>query len=236
MTNWLAPQDKIMIYQANNPLLDCEIKFANNDKGEFEGYGSSFNGVDGKGDTILKGTYEESLSKFMPKMFINHGHNEIPVGDWLKASEDSSGLFLAGKIDLNHREGKSLHSAMKRKAMEGLSIGAPMSSVVFEKNREGGRIISKMKLVEVSVVTFPMDSSAQIMTVKSEIEDLKTLKDFELFLRDSGSFSKSAATAFVSRINKLKQSDSVADDEIAELKARVIRENTQRLIDAIENK
>lgn len=225
-----------MIYQANNPLLDCEIKFANNDKGEFEGYGSTFNNVDGKGDTILKGTYKDSLSKAMPKMFINHGHNEIPVGDWLEASEDSSGLFLAGKIDLNHREGKSLHSAMMRKAMEGLSIGAPISSLVFEKNKDGGRTISKMRLAEVSVVTFPMDTHAQVLTVKSEIEDLKTLKDFETFLRDSGSFSKAAATAFVSRINKLKQSDSVADDEITELKQRIIRDNTQHLIDVINRR
>jgi len=223
-----------MIYQSNNPILNCELKFAKNDKGEFEGYGSTFDNVDGKGDTILKGTYEESVSKSMPKMFINHRHGDIPVGDWLVAQEDSSGLFLAGKIDLNHKDGPTAYSAMKRKAMEGLSIGAPLSSVIFEKNKNGGRTISKMNLMEVSVVTFPMDNNAQIMTVKSEIEDLKTFKDFELFLRDSGNFSKATATAFVSRINKLKQSDSVADDEIAELKARVIRENTQRLIDALK--
>ena len=222
-----------MIYQSNNPILNCELKFAKNDKGEFEGYGSTFNGVDGKGDTILKGTYEESISKSMPKMFVNHMHKDVPIGDWIVAEEDSTGLFLAGKIDLNHKDGPTVYSAMKRKAMEGLSIGAPMSSVVFEKNKDGGRTISKMNLLETSVVTFPMDTNSQIMTVKSEIEELKTFKDFELFLRDSGIFSKSAATAFVSRINKLKRSDSVADDEIAELKARVIRENTQRLIDAI---
>lgn len=222
-----------MIYQSNNPTLNCELKFAKNDKGEFEGYGSTFNNVDGKGDTILKGTYDESISKAMPKMFVNHKHGDVPIGDWLVAEEDSTGLFLAGKIDLNHKDGPTVYSAMKRKAMEGLSIGAPMSSVVFEKNKDGGRIISKMNLMETSVVTFPMDTHSQIMAVKSEIEELKTFKDFEMFLRDSGTFSKSAATAFVSRINKLKQSDSVADDEIAELKARVIRENTQRLIDAI---
>ncbi len=223
-----------MIYQSNNPVLNCELKFAKNDKGEFEGYGSTFNGVDGRGDTILKGTYEESISRIMPKMFVNHMHKDVPIGDWLVAEEDSTGLFLAGKIDLNHKDGPTVYSAMKRKAMEGLSIGAPMSSVVFEKNKDGGRTISKMNLVETSIVTFPMDANSQIMTVKqSEIEDLKSLKDFELFLRDSGVFSKSTATAYVSQIMKLKRSDSVVDDEIAELKARIIRENTQRLIDAI---
>lgn len=198
-----------MLYQANNPLINCELKFAKSDKGEFEGYGSIFDSIDGIGDTIFKGAFEESISKALPKMFMNHNHNDIPIGDWLKAEEDSTGLFIAGKVDLNHRDGPSAYSAMKRKAMDGLSIGAPMSSIEFKKRNDGGRNITKVSnLMEVSVVTFPMEQGAQIMAVKSEIETIDTLQDIELFLRESGLFSKSTATIFVSRMKEIIRRDA----------------------------
>jgi HK97 family phage prohead protease len=201
-----------MLYQINNPIDLCELKFESNDStGEFNGYGSVFNSTDGMGDTILKGAFVDALTKGLPKMFINHQHNQIPPGDWLEAKEDDIGLNLEGKIDLNHRDGPSLLSAMKRKAMEGLSIGAIKRTLKFERKDNGGRSISKADLKEVSIVTFPMESSAQILAVKSEIESMQTIRDVEMFLRDAG-YSRSMAKAFISQLRPLYQRE--ADDEL----------------------
>lgn len=213
-----------MIYKFNNPLENCDLKFAKDasSEGEFEGYGSVFNSTDLGGDTILKGAYVESIEKSMPTMFINHDHAGIPPGDFTHAEEDSYGLKLHGKIDLNHKDGPTLYSAMLRKAMKGLSIGAPKSSLVFENKNGGGRVISKMLLKEVSVVTWPMEELAQISVVKSDIELIENFKDAEQLLRDVG-YSKSAATAFVGRVKYLLRRDAEKE----------LNENTKDITDLL---
>ena len=219
-----------MIYKIANPLDKCALKFAKDasSEGEFEGYGSVFDSNDLSGDTVLKGTYVDSIKKGLPSMFINHNHGMIPPGDFVEASEDSTGLLLKGKIDLNHSDGPSLYSAMLRKAMKGLSIGAPLSSLVFEKKTTGGRIISKMNLKEVSVVTWPMEEQAQISIVKSDIESIENFKDLEAILRDAG-FSKSAAMVFMSRAKTLTQRDAGVDE------GKIINDCTPQLIKMINN-
>ena len=182
-------------------INECQIKFASDDAtGEFEGYASVFNSNDAVNDTIAPGAFKNSLTNLRtPSMFINHDHSGIPVGDWKALSEDDYGLKAVGQIDLNHKEGPSLYSAMKRGAMDGLSIGFTMNSGDFEAKDEGGRLIKDMKLREVSVVTFPCEDSARIGDVKAEDFIFTDLKTLERYLRDACGFSKSAATAFVSR-------------------------------------
>lgn len=223
-----------MLHKLYNPNESCELKFSSSKAGVFEGIASKFGGVDSYGDTIIKGAYKKTLKEDRtPSMFVNHDSHQVPVGDWIELSENDDGLYVVGKIDMNHKDGPTVHSALKRGAMSGMSIGYKVAKGGGVENDNGGQDLSKIILKEISIVNFPADDFARVSNVKMEIDGLKTLKDCELFLRESGDFSKSAATAFVSRINKLKQGDPAADDEITELKQRIIRENTQRLIDAI---
>lgn len=213
-----------MLHRTDNPVDQCELKFSSDEStGEFAGYATKFGLTDNGGDTILKGAYAESIKKRLPKMFINHRHMDIPVGDWHTAKEDDVGLLVEGRIDLNHRDGKSLLSAMKRGAMNGLSTGVVRATMKFDRKDDGGRVIKSGDLREVSVVTFPMEENATIIAIKSEIESITSLKDAELFLRESGVFSRATATALVSRLRGLCQSDSDAElnEQIAELKSRL---------------
>lgn len=207
-----------MLYKIDNPTDQCELKFSSDeDTGEFVGYGSVFNRSDNMGDTIVKGAYKKSITKKLPKMFINHNHASIPVGDWFTAKEDDVGLLLEGKIDMNHTDGPSLLSAMKRKAMEGLSIGALKKTLKFERKEDGGRNITYADLKEVSVVTFPMEENALIMSVKSEIEEIESLRECEIFLREAG-FSRSMAKAFISQLRPLYQRE--VDQEVERKQAQ----------------
>lgn len=203
-----------MLHKSRIPTDLCSLKFASDDStGEFEGYASVFNSVDQVGDTILPGAFERSLRrKNRPAMFINHDHGSIPVGDWLELREDDRGLFGRGVIDLNHRDGPSLYSAMKRGAMNGLSIGFLMGQKDFEIAEGGGRVIKNVDLKEVSVVTFPCEDKARVSAVKAEDFDFYDLKSCEAWLRESAGFSRAAATALVSRILKYGQSESAASD------------------------
>jgi len=228
----------MLLNRIDTPLEKCDLKFASNEAtGEFSGYGTVFDSTDNGGDTIKKGAYIESITKRMPKMFINHQHDSIPVGDWLDAKEDDWGLMLQGRIDLKHRDGPSLLSAMKRGAMTGLSTGVLKSTMKFDRKEDGGRIITKGDVKEVSVVTFPMEEAAIILAVKSEIETITDLKSAEYFLRDSGMFTRATATAFVSQLKGLCQSDSDAElrEQIAELTSRLARyDAAHRLTNAFD--
>ena len=197
-----------MIHKIDNPLELCQLKFDSNEKGSFEGYASVFNGLDAVNDIILPGAYSKTLKKgHRISMFINHESHKIPVGDWTGLKEDKTGLHAKGLIDENHMDGPSAYSAMKRGAMSGLSIGFKIPKGGATEKEDGTREIKEIDLKEISIVNFPADDDARISQVKYEIEDADSLKDVEKYLRESG-FSKSKATAIVSRISKLHKRDA----------------------------
>lgn len=212
-----------MLTKLATPLQQCNLKFNSNKKtGEFEGYASVFGGVDAVNDTIAKGAFRDSLErKTRVAMFVNHDARQVPVGDWVELKEDDHGLYVVGKIDLNHKDGPTVYSALDRGAMDALSIGfrIPEGGARFH---EDARIIEKIDLKEISIVNFPADDAARISVVKAEIETIESLKEAELFLRDSGVFSRASAVAFVSRVKALIQSDSAAKskNEIAKMTAQ----------------
>jgi HK97 family phage prohead protease len=201
-----------MMLKHQTPTSLCNLKFSSDDTtGEFEGYASVFDSVDQVQDTIAPGAFTKSLRGRLPAMFINHDHGAIPVGDWVDMKEDATGLFGVGRIDLNHKDGPSAYSAMKRGAMTGLSIGFTMNATDFDRKADGGRIIKNMSLREVSVVTFPCEDSARILGVKADdIGEFMDLRECETWLREEAGFSRLAAKALVSRILKMGQREAGA--------------------------
>jgi len=212
----------------------CDFKFHATKKGEFEGYASVFGGVDSYGDTIIKGAFDKTIeSGILPKMFVNHDSFQVPVGDWKDIKEDDHGLLVVGVIDMNHKDGMTVHSALKRKAMDGMSIGYKIFKGGSEENETGGLDLSSIDVKEISVVNFPADGAARISGVKNDIELITSLKDAERFLRDSG-YSKSMATAFVSHISAMCKGDPTDNsDEIAELSRKAGEAATSNIVEFI---
>ena len=190
------------------PISAVQFKFGETDQ-TFQGYASSFGNVDSYGDTIVKGAYADTLRKNgLPKMFFNHDSDEVPIGKWLDAKEDDYGLLLTGEFTPGNSLAVEVKAALKHGTVDSLSIGYSLYSGDFEST-EGGRTITKVaRLPEVSIVTFPADKFAlvDLSSVKSyaeEIKTMETIKDFELFLRDAGGFSKGAAQALTARAKAL---------------------------------
>ncbi|HUS94853.1 MAG TPA: HK97 family phage prohead protease [Patescibacteria group bacterium] len=197
-----------MFHKLINQLENCQLKFSSDEKGVFEGYASVFDSVDKVGDTIAKGAFLESIeSRRTIKMFVNHAQHDVPVGDWVQMVEDNIGLKATGRIDLEHKDGPTVYSALKRGAMDGLSIGFTMNESDFDKKGEG-RLIKNLNLMETSIVSFPCEGQARISAVKADLMGFTTLQDYEHYLREVGGFSKSVAVALVSQIVKVVRSDS----------------------------
>lgn len=191
-----------MLQHKTLSLSEVELKLAG-DSSTFTGYASVFDGVDSYGDTIAKGAYKNVIeSGVMPKMFEQHKSWELPIGKWLSMKEDSKGLLVSGELTPNHAKADMVKAAMKHGTIDGLSIGYQLGSGDYQILDNGNRLITNItRLAEISPVTFPADNAARIdmTSIKSEIDNINSLRDFEDFLRESGNFSKGLATLLTSR-------------------------------------
>jgi HK97 family phage prohead protease len=200
-------------------LNNCEIKLSQ-DSGLFQGYASTFNNVDSYGDTILAGAYKSTLANNgMPKMFILHKSYELPIGKWLDAGEDSKGLYVKGELTPNMSMSNDVHAALKHGTLDGLSIGYMLKKSDYAPSYkvEGGRTIKNVSnLIDISPVTFPADSFSRIdlISVKSEIETIESIKDFERYLREAGNFNRDMCKMLIAQAKIIfgqRDADNVVD-------------------------
>jgi HK97 family phage prohead protease len=198
-----------MLVKKHLSLNDVDLKF-DGDSYKFSGYASVFGGVDSYGDTIEKGAFKETLSSAMPKMFFNHEWR-MPVGKWVDAKEDDKGLFVEGELTKGVAIANDIYAAMKHGTLDGLSIGGYLKKGDYTETENGRTIHKWSQLAEISPVAFPADSSARLVSVKSEDFEFETIRDFERYLRDVG-HSKTEALAIVSKTRKLFQGEPDVDE------------------------
>ena len=206
-----------------------QIKAAGDD-GTVEGYGSVFGVRDNYDDVISKGAFVQSLKDHkaagtMPAMLWQHDADK-PIGVWTEMVEDEKGLRIKGQLAMETVKGKEAHALLKMGALNGLSIGFMSKEWAYDRETEV-RTLTAIDLWEVSLVTFPANEKARVTNVKSA-DELQAPKDAEKVLRDAG-FSKSDATAFVSRVMRMGEvrRDSV-DSTVAAMKSadRLLRSLT----------
>ena len=191
---------------------------ATGDDGTVEGYGSVFGVRDNYDDVIAKGAFMDSLKSHkaagtMPAMLWQHDADK-PIGVWTEMVEDEKGLRIKGQLAMETVKGKEAHSLLKMGALNGLSIGFMSKEWAYDRDTEV-RTLTAIDLWEVSLVTFPANEKARVTNVKSA-DEMATPKDAEKALRDAG-FSKSDATAFVSRVMRMGEvrSDSANSTAVA---------------------
>lgn len=207
-----------------------ELKFASDGEAmSFKGYGAVFRNVDKGGDTITPGAFAKTLQDYsaagrMPAMYYNHGLKGggpvMPVGVWTGMAEDSYGLRVEGRL-FDHSIGRDLHVALKGGGIGGLSIGYNVLDAV--PGGDGARrTLKSLHVGEVSLVNDPMNPLAQFTSVKSAGE-IKTIREFEEFLRDAGGFSSAEAKRLA--VGGFKAFDAGRDDGegLAELVASINR-------------
>lgn len=186
--------------------------------GTVEGYGSVFGVRDNYDDVIAKGAFIQSLKDHkaagtMPAMLWQHDADK-PIGVWTEMVEDEKGLRIKGQLAMETVKGKEAHALLKMGALNGLSIGFMSKEWSYDSDTEV-RTLTAIDLWEVSLVTFPANEKARVTNVKSA-DEMATPKDAEKALRDAG-FSKSDATAFVSRVMRMGEvrSDSANSTAVA---------------------
>jgi uncharacterized protein len=177
MTTSRRAISKTSAASARTPIIDDaqmrEVKFTGatlakvTTDGVFEGYASLFNVIDLGRDEVKAGAFRECLTRKSPnsiKLLWQHDPAN-PLGVWQEIVEDHRGLRVRGKLDLNVAKAREVHALMTSGAIDGLSIGFKTERARHDK-QTGVRLLEKLDLWEISVVTFPMLPGARISAVK----------------------------------------------------------------------
>lgn len=183
------------------------------DQGEFEGYAATFGNVDQGGDICVSGCFAESLQKRPAgkvKMLLHHDTRR-PCGAWSVLSEDSRGLNVKGRLLLSTTDGRETYEFMRADVFDAMSIG--YRALADEIDRANGvRKILKADLMEVSIVTFPMNERASISSIKSAAEfTTQDWRDLEAALRDEG-LSRADSVKAVSGLKNWFRRDAEAPE------------------------
>jgi HK97 family phage prohead protease len=169
-----------------------EIKFLGESApGTFEGYASTFGVLDGGGDIVVKGAYAKTLlargAKGI-KLLFSH-NSDSPIGIWEDLREDDTGLLARGRLLLEIPKAAEVYTLMRAGVVDGLSIGYRVVNSARDTS-QGARLLQEVDLREISVVTFPMNETSLIASVKG---DLPTEREFERWLTQDAGFSRSQA-------------------------------------------
>lgn len=194
-----------------------ELKFAGEEM-RFAGYASVFGMVDSYGDTIDPKAYDATLVDRQRPIRMRWNHSGPVIGKWTNMFVDEKGLYVEGELTPGHRTAVDVYASLKHGAVSGLSIG--YTPVKYQTLTDGRRLLQEIQLIEISVVEEPADVFATVSNVKSALHKCDTLKEIEAMLRDAAGFSKSDATALVSRIRSLSLGEQV--EEQAKAKAEML--------------
>lgn len=213
-----------------SPVLKLK-RFGEN--GAFEGYGSIFGNRDSYDDVVMSGAFTDSLEEHaaagtMPKLFWQHDTWQ-PIGKWTEVEEDDVGLKVKGQLNMEVQQGREAYALLKSGDIDGLSIGyRVLEREIVEE--EGLVQLTKLDLIEVSVVSLGANTDALVSEVKNiRGKGLPSLPEFENFLREAG-FSKTEATAIAgkglghllrSESDKLSESESAREEFVKILREQL---------------
>lgn len=195
-----APTNK-MIYRK----FDFEVKALNEDGDNhyFEGYVSTYGNIDRVGEVMDKGCFDESLKTLIPMLLWQHKATEV-VGVFTEIRSDETGLWVKGKMPKDDTlvSGR-IFPQMKVGSVRSMSVGFIPEEWEY---RDEIKHHTKVMLVEGSLVAFPANPKAQIYDMKSftieDVEEIKTKRDYEKLLRESGAFSNKAVVYLASKFKE----------------------------------
>lgn len=200
-----------------------------------QGYASTFGNKDRADDVIKKGAFLESIKEFKPKFLWQHKH-DMPIGIIEKIYEDEIGLFIKVKLPKDDKfVSGQIIPQMRIGSVSDFSIGFNVKE--FEMNGEDEdyvRVITQVKLWEVSLVTIPANPSANVTSFKSasmsDLNKIKTVKDAERFFKDNG-FTNTQAKTAISRLKKVFRSEV---EDTAQKSKVLTNDDLKELINQLE--
>jgi len=143
--------------------LEFKAAFTADETGTVTGKAWDFSSPDRVGDVIEPAAFAGAVGKSLPMLFA---HDQAQaVGVWDGIAVESDGLKVTGKLLVDEvARAKEVRALLQAKAVTGLSVGFMTKKAAPRKG--GGRTISDLDLVEVSLVAVPAHDGARVTNVK----------------------------------------------------------------------
>lgn len=172
--------------KTNMRVRTSEVEFqtreAENGERYIEGYfavfGSRYELWDGNAETVLPGAFAESLSKDDIRALVNH-NTDLVLGrnraGTLELHEDEKGLFGRIKVNRDDTDAMSLYARVQRGDVSQCSFGFDVLDETYEQDAQGKVLwmLKRVKLYEVSVVTFPAYEDTGVEARKHDLDTIK---------------------------------------------------------------
>lgn len=129
-------------------------------KVKLTGYASLFNRPDLAGDEIAPGAFSKTLAARRASFVMLYQHDATrPIGHWTKLQETQDGLWVEGELAEGVQLADEVAALVGQGMLRGLSIGfrARRSTRGHGSTK---RVLHEIDLVEISLVTFPMQPLA----------------------------------------------------------------------------
>jgi len=125
------------------------------------GYAALFGVADGAADTIRPGAFRRTLAERKEPLPLYWQHRPAQrIGSVELAEEDERGLRVIARID---RTDSLAAALLKRRQVDGLSFGYRARGY---RRLPEGRLLEDIELMEVSLVTDPLQPGARVHLVR----------------------------------------------------------------------
>ena len=132
----------------------------------FAGYASVFGVPDKGGDVVAAGAFG---SRRGPLPLLWQHEVKEPIGFVETLGEDLRGLRVIARVVASGR-GAQAAALLRAGAIDGLSFGYRIKAATPDRST-GTRLLTSLELIEISLVTFPMQPLARVHMVTSVAEE-----------------------------------------------------------------
>jgi HK97 family phage prohead protease len=182
------------------------------DTGSFEGIASTYGGPpDLGGDIIKPGAFTQSIKaqgNGYPLLWQHQ--NDAPIGI-AKVADSWQGLQVAGSLVMADPQAQVAHEHLKAGSIKGLSIGYLIPEGKYTYDDQGARILSELRLYEISLCTFPMNERAMVTSVKGLADAQRVLRNASVDARHDPRLLKELR-AFHRELRKTLSDESDTED------------------------
>jgi HK97 family phage prohead protease len=127
----------------------------------FAGYAAVFDRPDRGGDVVRPGAFARSVGKGERVPLLWQHDAARPIGRIEYLKEDKRGLRVIARLS-DGRAGREAAALLKEGALRGLSFGYRVRTASGEAPRE----LRELDLIEISLVTLPMQPKARVHAVE----------------------------------------------------------------------
>ena len=192
----------------NRQLITLALKEASN--GRIVAYASVFDVVSQSGIIIRRGAFAQSLDtlKINGYLLYNHDRDGLPMGIIESAQEDDYGLLITAQFH-SHPQAQALRQIVEERIAAGVDVSMSIAFYVdaYEQDSEGHVIVTQAQIVECSIVLYPDNPAARVITVQERKPLREQIRD-AISVIEAATFEASYTTNRIKALAQLRRQEN----------------------------